>query len=270
MDTAEERQQRLARELGDDELAGILLAARAEVVRPVPAPVADRQLRAVLTVAGATAATLAATATAATGAAAATSAGGGGALLLGAKIAAAVGAAAVVTTGGMAATGTLPDPAQTMVADVAERISVELPRPDGPPSGVPGLDDVEPLRGREDAPGQHRREETPADVQEPDIDQPARDGLVPPDVVPESPIPDEQPWGSVPPEAKARSGASETRSEVPPDGPASGDELSEPGAADADPGEDAAPPASDEGDLTPDAPPPPDLPAERAPDPAAR
>lgn len=134
-----DRRRRLARELGDDELAALLVEARHDVVGPVPAPVAERHLGAVVTVAGATAATLAASgigAAAATGTAAAS----GGALLFGAKLAAAAGATAVITGGGMAATGTLPDATQTFVADAAASVRIELPRPEEPQVGADDQD----------------------------------------------------------------------------------------------------------------------------------
>ncbi len=153
------------------------MPTRRDVVVPVPAPVAERHLGAVVTVAGATAATLAASGLVATGAVAATgtAAATGGGLLLGAKIAVIATTAAVVSSGAMAATGTLPDPVQTLVADVAQTVSIELPRPEGPPAGVPGLVGGPTTRGPER--GQER--ETPGSTgrpaPEPDRDVP--DGL---------------------------------------------------------------------------------------------
>jgi hypothetical protein len=127
---------------------------------------------AVLTVAGATAATLAA------GGAGAAAASSGG-LLLGAKLAAAVGAAAVVTSGGLAATGTLPDPAQTFVADVAETVSIELPRPDGPPSGVPGPDDAPPPHRQDQASRRERPDEMSDRNEQREIERGRPDTVVP-------------------------------------------------------------------------------------------
>lgn len=53
------------------------------------------------------------------------------------KLALGVGMAAAAT-GGLAATGNLPDPAQRVVADVAEQIGLDLPRPSEAPATTPG------------------------------------------------------------------------------------------------------------------------------------
>ena len=84
----------------------------------------------------------AAAGTAASIAPGAVTAGAVAGLPVAAKVGAAVLAAALVGGGVAAVTGNLPDPVQTWVADLAERIGISLPHPDG--GLVPPLDVVVP------------------------------------------------------------------------------------------------------------------------------
>lgn len=84
---------------------------------------------------------------AAAAAAATTSGVGAGAVVAGgvaAKVIAVVALTATLATGVAAATGILPDPIQSWVADLVDGIGIHLPRPDGAtptiPTTIPGLD----------------------------------------------------------------------------------------------------------------------------------
>lgn len=167
----DERIERLARELGDEEVAERLIAARGEVVGRVP----DHVTRAHM---GAIVAELRRDEDAAAGPVTtlppvpslgerrrvrAVDAG-----VLATRIAAGAIGIAVVTTGGLAAANALPAAAQTAVADFAEfvgldRIGLDLPTPPvGPPEGVPGdPNGAADLGGVDGAPGQVRRDEVP-------------------------------------------------------------------------------------------------------------
>jgi hypothetical protein len=74
---------------------------------------------------------------------------------------AALGAAGAVTVGGLAAAGALPAPAQERLADLADRVGVELPTPSvapgGPPEGAPPA--------------------VPDETPDPTLPEPARDGM---------------------------------------------------------------------------------------------
>lgn len=78
------------------------------------------------------------------------------------KVALGVGAAAAATGTGLATTGNLPDPAQRVVADVAERIGIDLPRPDASPATTPEVAPRDEARP-EDVPG--RPDDTTPPVQ---------------------------------------------------------------------------------------------------------
>lgn len=187
------RVAQLTRELGDAEVAELLLAARATVVTAVPDEVARRHLRAMTLAAGtaaagavsigtaSTAAASSAASTAAAGAAASGSVGtaavasAGGAAAAGGsalgavgslKVAIATAAALAATAGGLGATGHLPDPTQRIVDEVVERLGGPVDgATDLEPGGAGGGGDVRPADGghRHGDDGSVRSDTDPAD-----------------------------------------------------------------------------------------------------------
>ncbi|HEX9889428.1 MAG TPA: hypothetical protein VGA69_08115 [Nitriliruptorales bacterium] len=94
--------------------------------------------------------------------------------------------AALAASGGMAVTGTLPEPAQRVVSEVADRIGVDLPSPDdaadrdapgAPDTGTPGTD----APGTTEPPATTPPTPPPADgADDPDDDAPTQAPTAPP------------------------------------------------------------------------------------------
>lgn len=156
-------------------LAAFLRDAREDLPEAPPADVAERHLAAITAAAAEAAHSAPAVASAPIsrpwGARARRLAG-----LTAVKVAIGVSAAAAATGTGLATTGNLPDPVQQVVADVADRIGIELPAPDTtppamlpdevpttvPPREVPGPDDTDD--GRQPTPAQPEGGAPPSEV----------------------------------------------------------------------------------------------------------
>lgn len=143
-------------------LAAFLQDAREDLPEPPRADVAERQLAAITAAAAEAAHRVPTAADGPAGrpwAARARRLAG----LTAVKVAIGVGAAAAATGTGLATTGNLPDPVQQVVADVADRIGIELPAPDTtPPAMLP--DEAPSTVPPREAPGpdDDAREPTPA------------------------------------------------------------------------------------------------------------
>lgn len=124
-------------EAGRGELAQVLRAIRDGLEEPPSPEVAERHLAAIVAAAGE--ASHAAPAVAPPDRTTARPWGLRVRRVLGltaAKVAIGVGAAAAATGTGLAATGNLPDPAQQVISDVAERVGISIPEP-APPVPAP-------------------------------------------------------------------------------------------------------------------------------------
>jgi hypothetical protein len=147
------------------------------------------------------------------------------------KVALAAGVAAAATGGGLAATGSLPAPAQQAVADVGDRLGIPFPAP------------LDPA----DVPDQRRGDDAPVELAPPEVTPPPTESLPTPEPLPTPqvvpPRPSEPGPTLGPPEHSPADPPEErpTPTEVPPaEPPAEGDGADE----DASDREDDAPPAA--------------------------